>query len=82
MQYEKDYYDYKDPAEGIMTECCKSFVKDYFDYLEKDDIIMANSILYQFNHCPWLERITDRPEEMINYMIMEGRKKYAKKVSD
>jgi len=75
----KDYYDYEDPYVGIMTECCKSFIHDYFKYLEKDDIVMANSVLYQFNHCPWLGEITDRPDDVINYMIMEGRRIYGKK---
>lgn len=74
----KDFYDYDDPYEGIMTECCKSFIKDYYKYLARGDKIMAESTLYQFNHCPWLAEITDRPDEIINYMILEGRRNYGK----
>ena len=74
----KDFYDYDDPYTGIMTECCKTFIHDYFKYLSKGDIVMANSILYQFNHCPWLDEITDTPHLIIQAMIEEGERRYGK----
>lgn len=78
-----------DFCDAIIGAMLTSFVDDYFRYLRAyrrrhkvDDLIKLNSVLYQFEHCPWLVYVEGKtPQQLVDALVKKGEELYGKEES-
>ena len=78
-----------DFCDNIIGAMLTSFVDDYFRYLRaynrhhrEKDLYMMQSVLYQFEHCPWLVYVEGKtPKQLVDALVKRGEELYGKEES-
>lgn len=78
-----------DFCDAIIGAMLTSFVDDYFRYLRaynrhhrEKDLYMMQSVLYQFEHCPWLVYVEGKtPKQLVDALVKKGEELYGKEES-
>ena len=75
-----------DICDALIGAMLTSFVDDYFRYLRaynrrhrEKDLYMMQSVLYQFEHCPWLVYVEGKtPKQLVDALVKKGEELYGK----